>query len=92
VKAADRAAVLLALRAVDAVVIFGEPTAIALVEAIRPAVYVKGGDYALAGDSSGRPLPEEPAVRVCGGEIRLIPYLAGHSTSELLTRIRGIPG
>jgi D-beta-D-heptose 7-phosphate kinase/D-beta-D-heptose 1-phosphate adenosyltransferase len=85
---ADRAAVLLALRPVDAVVIFSETTAAALIEAIRPAIYVKGGDYALAGRDAGTPLPEEPIVRGYGGEIRLLPYLPGHSTSDLLAKIR----
>jgi D-glycero-beta-D-manno-heptose 1-phosphate adenylyltransferase len=85
---ADRAAVLLALRPVDAVVIFSETTAAALIEAIRPAIYVKGGDYALAGCDAGTPLPEERIVRGYGGEIRLLPYLPGHSTSDLLARIR----
>lgn len=85
----ERAAVLLALRAVDAVTIFEELTAGPLLEALRPAIYVKGGDYALAGADTGTPLPEEPVVRAYGGEIRLIPYLPGHSTSALVARIRG---
>jgi len=84
----DRTKVLLALRAVDAVVIFDEPTAGALLEALRPPIYAKGGDYALAGAGQGTPLPEEPIVRAYGGEIHLIPYLEGRSTSALLTRIR----
>src|SRR5690242_10535556 len=71
----NRAAVLLALRAVDAVVIFDEPTAGPLLEALRPPIYAKGGDYALAGTQGRVPLPEEPVVRAYGGEIRLIPYL-----------------
>jgi rfaE bifunctional protein nucleotidyltransferase chain/domain len=84
----DRAAMLLALRSVDGVVIFDELTANSLVEALRPAVYVKGGDYGLSGSGAGTPLPEEPAVRACGGEIRLIAYRKGYSTSDLLARIR----
>ena len=85
---ADRAAVLLALRSVDAVVIFDEPTAGPLLAELRPAIYVKGGDYALAGAGSGVVLPEEPAVRAYGGEIRLLPYLEGRSTSALIDAIR----
>jgi rfaE bifunctional protein nucleotidyltransferase chain/domain len=90
----DRAAVLVALRPVDAVIVFDEPTASALIEALKPAVYVKGDDYALAGESRGTPLPEEPAVRAFGGEVHLIPFLPGRSTSELLARIRqsAMPG
>lgn len=85
----DRAEVLRALRSVDAVVIFDEPTAGPLLEVVRPPIYVKGGDYALAGAAAtGTPLPEEPIVRAYGGAIRLIPYRAGHSTSALIARIR----
>ncbi|MGH2411888.1 MAG: adenylyltransferase/cytidyltransferase family protein, partial [Chloroflexota bacterium] len=60
---ADRAAVLLALRAVDAVVIFAEPTAGPLLEELRPPIYAKGGDYALGAGGAGTPLPEESVVR-----------------------------
>jgi rfaE bifunctional protein nucleotidyltransferase chain/domain len=82
---ADRAAVLAALRAVDAVVIFAEPTAEALVAAIRPDVYVKGGDW-----GEGRRLPPEAAVvREYGGRIEYLAYLPDRSTSELIARIRG---
>jgi rfaE bifunctional protein nucleotidyltransferase chain/domain len=87
---ADRAAVLLALRSIDAVVIFDEPTASALLDLVRPALYVKGGDYALAGVPGGVPLPEEPVVRGYGGEVRLLPYLEGRSTSALLARIKAL--
>jgi rfaE bifunctional protein nucleotidyltransferase chain/domain len=88
----DRAAVLLALRAVDAVTIFDEPTAGPLLDALRPPIYVKGGDYALsdAGSGQGTRLPEEPTVRAYGGIIHLIPYLDGYSTSALLARIKVI--
>jgi rfaE bifunctional protein nucleotidyltransferase chain/domain len=86
----DRAAVLLALRSVDAVVIFDEPTASSLLELVRPALYVKGGDYSLAGTPGGAPLPEEPVVRAYGGQIRLLPYLEGRSTSALIARIKAL--
>lgn len=85
----DRALVLLALRSVDAVVIFDERTAGPLLAALQPPLYVKGGDYALGGiEQGGTPLPEEPVVRGYGGEIRLIPYLPGRSTSRLVEKIR----
>lgn len=84
----DRAVVLLALRAVDGVVVFDEPTAGPLIRALRPDIYVKGGDYSLSESGAGTPLPEEPDVRACGGEITLIAYRQGYSTSELLARIR----
>ncbi len=86
---ADRAALLTALRPVDYVTIFAEPTAEALVAALRPEVYVKGGDYALG--TSAAPdlarLPEGRVVAAYGGEIVLMPYAEGHSTSALIARI-----
>lgn len=85
---ADRAAVLLALRAVDAVVIFAEPTAGPLLAELKAPIYAKGGDYALAGSSQGSALPEEPVVRSYGGKIHLLPYQEGRSTSALIERIR----
>jgi rfaE bifunctional protein nucleotidyltransferase chain/domain len=83
----DRAAVLLALRCVDYVTIFAEPTAEHVVAALQPDLYVKGADYALD-DGSQRPdlqrLPEAQLVLAYGGEVQLLPYLAGRSTSELV--------
>jgi len=109
----ERAAVLAALAAVDYVTIFDEDTAEALVAALRPAVYVKGADYAavssgdayhlrteelrdvLAGAVGAHPalaglaarLPEAPVVAAYGGELALLPFLPGHSTTELIQRI-----
>jgi rfaE bifunctional protein nucleotidyltransferase chain/domain len=89
----ERAAMLAALRCVDYVTIFEELTAETLVAAVQPDIYVKGGDYALpdatTGRTEGKTLPEAPIVQSYGGEIRLIPYLPGRSTSELIAKIRG---
>ncbi len=80
----DRAIVLAALRAVDAVVIFHEPTAEGLVAAIQPAIYVKGGDW-----GPGQRTPPEAAVVLSyGGHVRFIPYLPGRSTSEIIAQVR----
>ncbi len=83
----ERAALLLALEPVDHVVIFDEPTAERLVDELRPDIYCKGGDY---GGESGlvKPLPEAAIVEGYGGRVELIPYLPGHSTSELIDLIR----
>lgn len=83
VPAEDRAAVLAALRAVDAVVVFDELTAESLVAAIRPDVYVKGGDWA----TSDRRPPEAAVVEGYGGRVVFLPYLPGRSTSGLMARI-----
>ncbi|NTU81249.1 MAG: adenylyltransferase/cytidyltransferase family protein [Chloroflexales bacterium] len=86
---ADRAALLDALRPVDYVTIFHEPTAEAVADALRPEVYVKGGDYAAGPD--GAPdlarLPEGRVVTAYGGQIVLLPYAEGRSTSALIERI-----
>jgi D-beta-D-heptose 7-phosphate kinase/D-beta-D-heptose 1-phosphate adenosyltransferase len=81
--AADRAAMIAALQAVDAVCIFPERTASHFLTLAEPDVYVKGGDYTL--DSLN---PEERrAVEGAHGRIVIIPYLPGWSTTALLGRI-----
>jgi rfaE bifunctional protein nucleotidyltransferase chain/domain len=79
--AADRACVLAALRCVDAVVAFDEPTAAELCAAVRPDVYVKGGDY-----TEDR-LPEAEVVRGYGGEVRILAVTPGHSTTATLAAL-----
>ncbi|MBE3599583.1 MAG: D-glycero-beta-D-manno-heptose 1-phosphate adenylyltransferase [Limnochordaceae bacterium] len=78
----ERARLVAALRAVDRVVLFGEPTASTLVLAIRPDVYVKGADYTPEG------LPEREALREAGARLVLVPLEAGRSTTALIERIR----
>ncbi|MFN8521768.1 MAG: D-glycero-beta-D-manno-heptose 1-phosphate adenylyltransferase [Chloroflexota bacterium] len=83
---AERAEVLAALADVDYVTIFAEATATNLVRALRPDVYVKGGDY------SEDSLPEAPFVRAYGGRITFVPFVAGRSTTRLAERVRGSGG
>jgi rfaE bifunctional protein nucleotidyltransferase chain/domain len=78
----DRACVLAALQAVDYVMVFDEPTPCALIERVRPDVYVKGGDYDI--DS----LRETALVRSWGGRAVAIPFIDGYSTTRLVERIR----
>ncbi len=89
----ERAEILAALTCVDYVTIFAETTANSLVSLLQPAIYVKGGDY--IGASDGAPdtkrLPEAKAVQAYGGTIRLIPYVPGHSTTELIATIKRLP-
>ncbi|MDQ5825470.1 MAG: adenylyltransferase/cytidyltransferase family protein [Chloroflexota bacterium] len=81
----ERAEIVAALRCVDYTTIFDEPTATHLVEALHPDIYAKGGDYA----PGSKPLPEAPAVERYGGEVRIIPFVEGHSASELIRRVGG---
>lgn len=78
----DRAELLAALRAVDAVVLFDESTPCDLIERLRPDVYVKGGDYDI------ERLRETALVRSWGGRALAIPFVPGYSTTALLERIR----
>lgn len=99
----ERAHMLAALGCVDLVVIFDALTAESLVAALRPAVYVKGGDWdpaVAAAPAVGQSLaprrepPEAAIVASYGGEVRYLPYLDGHSTRELIALIvaRYAPG
>ena len=85
---ADRAELLCALRSVDAVLPFGEDTAVTLVQALAPDIYVKGGDY----DARGHRPPEADAAEALGGEVRFLPFLDGRSTTAILARIRAGDG
>jgi D-beta-D-heptose 7-phosphate kinase/D-beta-D-heptose 1-phosphate adenosyltransferase len=76
-----RAAVLAGLAAVDAIVLFGEPTPLDVIMALRPDVLVKGSDYA-EGDIVGA-----AEVRSWGGRVLRAPLLEGYSTTEMLGRI-----
>jgi D-beta-D-heptose 7-phosphate kinase / D-beta-D-heptose 1-phosphate adenosyltransferase len=78
VREQDRARVLAALAAVDAVVVFDEETPLRLIEALRPDVLVKGGDY------TSDEVAGAAEVRGWGGRLELVPLVAGRSTSRLI--------
>ena len=79
----DRACVLGALESVDAVVLFGESTPLALLAQCRPDIYVKGGDYDI------ETLTETVLVRGWGGRSLALPFVEGYSTTSLVRRILG---
>jgi rfaE bifunctional protein nucleotidyltransferase chain/domain len=81
----ERAELMAGLACVDHVVIFDEHTADALLEAFKPHIYAKGGDY--TPDS----LPEAPTVRAYGGDIQIITFVPGRSTTSLIARIQSLP-
>lgn len=78
----DRAQVLAALSCVDYIAPFGEPTPDALIELVRPDLFVKGGDY-----TEDR-LPEARLVRELGGEVEILPFLGDLSTTGIIERVR----
>ena len=81
----DRAEVLLGLKAVDYVVMFGERTAENLVSEVRPDIYVKGGDYTV--DT----IPEAKIVQSYGGRVELVKFVDGHSTTNIIKQIAKTP-
>jgi D-beta-D-heptose 7-phosphate kinase / D-beta-D-heptose 1-phosphate adenosyltransferase len=98
--AADRMRVLLALACVDAVAVFEGTTAVEFLEAVRPTIWVKGGDYVLGEEARAaehhRPTVvgvkeldrEERRVVECGGgRIVLLPLLVGRSTTGTLEKL-----
>ncbi len=80
----DRARVLAALACVDAVTIFDEPDARAVLALLAPEVYVKGGDYTL--DTMNQ--DERRLVESMGGQVLLLPGVPGLSTTRLLEKMR----
>jgi rfaE bifunctional protein nucleotidyltransferase chain/domain len=81
----ERAEILLALAAVDAVVLFAEETPQEVIQALSPDVLVKGGDWDVEA------IVGREHVRARGGEVRSIPLLEGRSTTSLLQKLRGRP-
>jgi D-beta-D-heptose 7-phosphate kinase / D-beta-D-heptose 1-phosphate adenosyltransferase len=80
---AERAALLAALTFVDAVTIFDEDTPLTVLQAVKPHVLVKGGDYQ-ASEVIGREM-----VEAAGGRVVIVPLTPEKSTSSLVARIRG---
>ncbi|WP_337176195.1 D-glycero-beta-D-manno-heptose 1-phosphate adenylyltransferase [Paludisphaera sp.] len=78
----DRLQVLTALSCVDHVVSFDEDTPHALIRVVRPDVFVKGGDY------TRESLPEAGLVEELGGVVRIMPFLADRSTTDIIDKIR----
>jgi D-glycero-beta-D-manno-heptose 1-phosphate adenylyltransferase len=78
---ADRAELVAAVRAVDYVVIFEEPTVTPLLELLKPDVHCKGTDYTV--DT----VPERETVRAYGGRIAIVGDPKDHSTTDLLSRL-----
>ena len=81
----ERATVLAALEPVDYITIFGTPRVTEIIEAIRPDVYIKGGDYTL----DTLVAEEREALDRCGTEIRLLPEIDNFSTTDVINRVRG---
>lgn len=79
----DRALVIAALQAVDAVCIFDDSRATRLLTIAAPDIYVKGGDYSI----DQLPQEERDVVARCGGRIVVLGHVPGRSTSALIEKL-----
>lgn len=77
----DRVDILSALHCVDAVVLFGEDTPSRLIEAVRPDILVKGGDY------TPEAVVGRGVVEKAGGRVEIIPVAPGRSTTGIIEKI-----
>ena len=78
-----RAMKLASLVFVDAVILFGEETPLKIITEVRPNILVKGGDYTI--DT----IVGASEVQDNGGEVVVIPFLEGHSTTSIVNKITG---
>lgn len=79
----DRVMVLSELQSVDYIVLFGEPTPIKLIKAIKPATLVKGADY------TREQVVGHEVVEKHGGRVALVPLVEGRSTTNIIRKVRG---
>jgi D-beta-D-heptose 7-phosphate kinase/D-beta-D-heptose 1-phosphate adenosyltransferase len=77
----ERARVMAALGAVDAVVLFEEDTPLELIRALKPDVLVKGGDYTIA------TVVGQEEVIAAGGRVEIVPTVAGFSTTNIVKKL-----
>jgi len=78
-----RRELLLAIRYVDAVIVFDEDTPEVLIREVQPDVLAKGAEY------TEEDIVGAEFVQSCGGRVVRIPMLAGYSTTDLIARVRG---
>ena len=78
----ERARVLAALGATDAVIVFDEPTPLELIRSLRPDVLVKGGDYTVAN------IVGADEMTTWGGRVEIVPTVSGASTTSTIQKMR----
>ncbi len=79
----SRASILAALSSVDVVIIFEDDTPISLIKAVQPDILVKGGDY------KKQQIVGADFVECTGGQVVIIPFLEGHSSTDLINKLNG---
>ena len=80
----NRAMLLAAIACVDFILYFDEDSPEDSIAALAPQIHCKGGDY------KAEELPETALVRKIGGEVRILPFVAGCSTTGLIDKIKGL--
>jgi rfaE bifunctional protein nucleotidyltransferase chain/domain len=78
----ERAEIISALKFVDCVTIFPEPTVEELIRAIRPDFHAKGTDY------TTETVPERHIVRECGGQVAIVGDPKDHSSTEIIGKVK----
>jgi D-beta-D-heptose 7-phosphate kinase/D-beta-D-heptose 1-phosphate adenosyltransferase len=78
----ERARVMAALAAVDAVVVFEEDTPLELIRAVKPDVLVKGGDYSI------ETVVGHEEVIAAGGRVEIVPTVEGFSTTNIVQKLK----
>jgi len=81
----ERGRILAALAAVDAVLVFDDPTPLRLITALKPDVLVKGGDY------REDTIVGAPETRSWGGRVKIVPTVEGFSTTKLIAKAMNDP-
>jgi D-glycero-beta-D-manno-heptose 1-phosphate adenylyltransferase len=82
----DRAYALAGLRCVEAAFVFAGPRLDEEIRLLKPDVYTKAGDYTVESLDAG----ERAALQGAGTDIRILPFVAGRSTTHLVGRMRGL--
>jgi rfaE bifunctional protein nucleotidyltransferase chain/domain len=82
----DRAYALASLRCVEAAFVFAGPRLDEEIRRLKPDVYTKAGDYTIESLDAG----ERAALQGAGTDIRILPFVAGRSTTRLVERMRGL--
>ena len=77
----ERAEMLCALECVSYVTLFDELTPCEMLEVLRPSLHTKGGDY------DPEAMPETTVVRANGGDIRILPFVEGRSSTDTIKRV-----
>jgi len=82
----ERSEIIAALRMVDVVTVFDEPTVNELIDAIHPDFHAKGTDY------TTETVPERERVRAYGGRVVIVGDPKDHSSTDLINSVRGSSG